>query len=229
MNARGRLGVGAAAALLIISLTAGCDDVSVNVLPVVALEVSPEQVTILEGEERTLSVVLRGPGGEVLSGRSIRWESDDPSVASVNGEGRIRGESAGSTVIRASSENANAAVAVTVLEGPAIGIPANRVELRGPAGQSAPAQATLAIENTGHGTLSGLAVSVSIEDVGGPSWLEATLSGTTAPATLRIRARFDGLEPGIFRGEVVLSASIARNPRSSRWSSRSRNRRPKSI
>lgn len=213
MGLRARVGPRAASVLTVALLLAGCDDVSVNVLPVESLEISPEQVTILEGEERTLSLVLRGPNGEVLSGsgRQIAWTSDNPGVASVDSGGRVRGEAAGSTVIRASSDGASASVAVEVLPGPSIGVPTDEVEFRGPAGQTTPLERSLAVENEGEGTLTGLSVTVEIEDPEGPQWLEATLGGSLAPTNLRLRAHFDGLEPGVYRGEVTLSAEVARN------------------
>lgn len=201
------LGMGLAAPALI----GGCSDVSVSALPALELELSPSELTLLETEDTTVTVVLRGPGGEELSGRSITWGSEDPGVASVSGEGRIRGESPGSTTVRASANDASASVSVTVVQGPTIGLPTHQVELRGREGQSDPEEETVPVANSGNGTLSGLTVSVSMEDEDGPRWLGATLSETSAPSDLRIRARFDGLGAGVYGGQVALSAAGAMN------------------
>jgi hypothetical protein len=212
MNPRGRFPLAALGmALAVPVLAGGCSDVSVSVLPVLELELSPSEVTLLEMEETTVTVVLRGPGGEELTGRSITWESADPGVASVSGDGRIRGESPGATTVRASADDASASVSVTVVKGPTIGLPTHQVELRGREGQSDPEEETLPVANTGNGTLSGLTVSVSLEDEDVPQWLGATLSETSAPSDLRIRARFNGLEAGVYGGQVALSADGAMN------------------
>ncbi len=192
--------------LLALSGVPGCSDVSVNVLPVVEVEVTPSELTLLEGEAGEVEVILRGADGEELAAHTLTWTSDDPAVATVDDGGRIRGESPGTTQVRASAQEASASVAVTVLQGPTLGLSTRSVRFRGEAGGAAPKETELEVENTGHGTLTGLDVSVTTEDPGGPPWLGATLSRTSAPATLLIRARFDGLEPGIHVGAVAVTA-----------------------
>ena len=67
----------------------------------------------------------------------------------------------------------------------------------------------LDVRNTGNGILSGLSYSISY-DAGEPgSWLQdASLSSTTAPATLTMRPVASGLPVGTYHGSVRVSTSV---------------------
>jgi hypothetical protein len=73
-----------------------------------------------------------------------------------------------------------------------------------------PGTKTVAITAAGHGALTGLRASVTYGS--GPSgWLTATLSDTTAPATLTLKAKLAGLTPASYNATIAISASSAQN------------------
>jgi len=73
-------------------------------LNTVSFPSAPEE--ILVGETTGIRVLFQDPDGVAVTGESITWVSDDPSVASVEGfgeEGRVAGLSPGSAIIQASA------------------------------------------------------------------------------------------------------------------------------
>jgi hypothetical protein len=77
--------------------------------------------------------------------------------------------------------------------GPVLEVSPTLVTVAGDAGGTSPAQQTVAIENVGVGTLSGLLAGPVEYGPGATGWLTATLSKTTAPADLRLQANIAGL------------------------------------
>jgi hypothetical protein len=76
-------------------------------------------------------------------------------------------------------------------------------------GTSAPAAQTVAITGNGPGILTGLKATVTY--VGPLGWLTATLSDTTAPATLTLRSTNSGLNAASYRATVNVTATGAPN------------------
>jgi alpha-tubulin suppressor-like RCC1 family protein len=76
------------------------------------------------------------------------------------------------------------------------------------AGDPNPPAQTLTVTNGGGGTLTGLAVAPINYGTGQPTgWLSATLSGSTAPATLTLHAVTDSLAVGTYTAQVAVTAS----------------------
>jgi len=88
--------------------------VSVAAIPVASVEVDPTELDLLVGEEEALTVTLKDAGDNTLTGRVVDFESDDESVATVNGQGIVTAESIGSTTVTVSSEGQMAEVDVQV-------------------------------------------------------------------------------------------------------------------
>jgi predicted phage tail protein len=78
------------------------------------------------------------------------------------------------------------------------------------AGSGNPASQNVSVTNTGGGTLSGLATSVTYV-TGTSGWLTASLNGTTAPATLSIQATTGALAPGTYTANVAVTSNVAAN------------------
>ncbi len=90
-------------------VTASVEDrsasLTVTVLPVAvgAVVVTPDVSAVTEGETLQLNVRVEGADGMPLVGRSINWQSSDPSVATVSSDGVVTGLRAGSANITAHS------------------------------------------------------------------------------------------------------------------------------
>jgi hypothetical protein len=193
-------------------LLAGCGETAVAVVPVATVTVEPDPVTLFEGESLAPVARLRGPSGQLLSGRSVTWSSDHPSVASVEEGSILRGEGMGETQLRARVEGLEGSALVTVLRGPTLAITPAAFTLAGRSGNPEPVLATRAVSNAGAGTLSGLTVEVRSHDGGTPPpWLHASLDGGSAPTSLRVQAEVAELPPGRHEARLHLVSSVARN------------------
>ena len=91
-----------------------------------------------------------------------------------------------------------------------IGLSQSAIAFSDTAGTSSPPPQTVAITAVGIGTLSGLKASIDYAS-GAAGWLTATLSDTTAPATLTLTARNAGLNAAIYRATVSITAAAAGN------------------
>ncbi|MGH7462444.1 MAG: fibronectin type III domain-containing protein, partial [Longimicrobiales bacterium] len=65
--------------------------------------------------------------------------------------------------------------------------------------------------NAGGGALTGLSTAITYGAGQSSGWLSATLSTTTAPATLTLRAGASGLPTGVYNATVGVSSPIAQN------------------
>src|SRR6266699_379632 len=83
-------------------------------IPVASLTVSPTAATIVVGGTQQLTATPLDANGNPLSGRTITWSSDAPSVATVNANGLVPGVAVGSANITATSEGKSAGAAITV-------------------------------------------------------------------------------------------------------------------
>jgi hypothetical protein len=192
-------------------LVTGCQDVTVQSVPVTSIEIFPASITVLEGEEVSLAAALRGPGGEVLGGRQVTWSTADPGVADLPTQGRLRGIAPGNTQLRVLSDGVQATAPVTVLQGPFIALSTSSVSLAGQLGTDTEVQAAVGISNSGNGPLSDLSAQVSVAGGGAANWLQAELSSSAAPSELRLRAPLEGLAPGNHQAAVQVSSAVAGN------------------
>lgn len=101
-------------------------------------------------------------------------------------------------------------VSLAVAPPPVLTLSTTTVAFGAAIGGSAPAAQGVNITNTGGGTLSGLTVSSPVTPGGqAVTWLSATLSATTAPATLTLQANPTGLAIGSYQARVTVSAAGA--------------------
>lgn len=204
----GGIAAGIVAGVLALS---GCEETSVTVLAVSSVEVTPSQVELVQGAERILSATPRDAEGRPLVGRTVSWVSDDPAIAQVDAEGRLRGLEPGSTRVRATVGGVTGQGDVDVLPGPAIQLSASAVEMEATAGSDEPHEAVLEVTNAGAGALTGLGLQVEDLDGEGTGWLAAELSSSSAPTTLTLSASAADLSPGTRRAGVRLSSPVAVN------------------
>ena len=93
-------------------------NLTVTARTVASILVNPPSPSILVGGMLQLSSVTLGESGDILSGRSVFWESSNPLVASIDNFGLLTGLAAGVTTITATSETRSASVGVSVLPVP---------------------------------------------------------------------------------------------------------------
>ncbi len=198
-----------ASVLLGATLLGACEERSVNVLEVAEVAVSPGELSVVQGASETLSARPRDAAGRVLSGRTIHWSSDDPSVARVDPEGRVEGLSPGTTRIRAAADQVEGAADVNVLPGPSIQLSAPTVTWEATAGAPDPLAREIQVTNSGNGTLADLQLEVTDPDGTPPDWLQATLQSTTAPATIQLQASAADLGPGDYSATLEVSSPVA--------------------
>ncbi len=100
-------------------------------------------------------------------------------------------------------------VTFTVITPPAIGLNATSRSFSANAGGANPSSQSVAITNTGGGSLTGLARTISYGS--GSGWLTATLNTTTAPATLTLQPSTAGLGGGTYTATVSITSPVASN------------------
>ncbi len=91
---------------------------------VASVLVSPAAGDLAVGETMQLTATLKDGAGNHLTGRPVRWESSDNSVAAVSNKGLVTGVAPGPATITASSEgtDGNATITVTVIPVAAVAV-----------------------------------------------------------------------------------------------------------
>ncbi|HSJ23604.1 MAG TPA: fibronectin type III domain-containing protein, partial [Longimicrobiales bacterium] len=186
-----------------------CGDV-VTVVEVARIDVVPATASVQVGHGTEFTARAIGPGGETLTGRAVTWRTLDPEVAQVNGSGTVHGMAPGDATIEATSGTVSGTAVVTVTPAPRIALGATEVSFSAVAGGSAPPDRTIAVQNDGGSTLTGLEAAVRFPDGTPDGWL-ATSIGATAPATLLLSVSSAGLAPGSYTAFVDVSALTADN------------------
>lgn len=86
--------------------------------PIASVDVTPPSPSIVVDGTVQLQAVLEAQDGSILTNRTVAWTSDKPAVATVNGNGLVRGVSVGTAVIVATSEGRSGQATVTVTDKP---------------------------------------------------------------------------------------------------------------
>ena len=95
---------------------------AVALLPVGAVEVTPAAATVEIGAAVDLRTTIRDERGNPLEGRSVSWTSEDPTIATVDANGKVRGRAPGSATIRAASGGRSGTAVITVTVPPVASI-----------------------------------------------------------------------------------------------------------
>jgi hypothetical protein len=194
------------------SLVWGCEKVSVVVVELDRISISPMQQTLIEGESYDATATLFGPDGERLSGRNIVWSTSSASVVSLSQSGgsqvRVNAVGPGAAILRASAQGRSAQAQVEVLQGPSLVLTPSEVTIDGIEGESSPA-VNVGVGNGGNGAISGLAAAVSFGSETSVAWLSIGLNGTTVPTSVTLVASGVGLSAGTYTASVRLSSPTA--------------------
>jgi len=86
----------------------------VQPVPVARVVVAPSQITLNPGQTSQLAVTLTDSGGNVLTGRTLKYTSNSATVATVSATGLVTAVAEGSARIDVESEGVLASIQVTV-------------------------------------------------------------------------------------------------------------------
>ena len=168
-------------------------------IPVSSVEIAPATASILVGATQQLTVTIRGPQSQVLTGRAVTWTSSDETVATVDSNGLVSGVASGSVTITATSEGISGTATITVAT-----VPVETVTVTPGAGTiqvSATIQLTAQTFDVNGGTLTGRAVTWTSGNSGvatvdasglvtgqsaGVAVITATSEGKSATATITV-------------------------------------------
>jgi hypothetical protein len=203
----------AAAVLLLLS---ACESVSVTVVEVASIAVTPSQGILLPGDTLRLTNTAYSGSGSLLEGRAVSWTSENESVATVSSSGLVESHSVGQTTIRASSGGASGTATVLVRPPPEIVLSASELSFGGTSGGDPTDPVQLLVTSSEGGPLFAPSVEVVYTPGQATGWLEANLlQGSQAPATLSVRARPATLPSGLYEAEIrVHSAQATNSPQS---------------
>ena len=109
------------------------------------------------------------------------------------------------------SQIVRATLTISSSSQPAIQLSRSAVSFSAVQGGASPSSQTVSVSNGGSGSLTGLGVSV-IYSTGQPSgWLAASLSSSSVPSTLVLRAATGTLAAGTYRAMVSVASQVAGN------------------
>lgn len=204
----------AAAALLLAGCPPGGDNGTDPPCTVSSVVVQPSSVSILVGENASLSASLST--ANCTSAPSVSWASSSASQVSITGAGsqiQINGLAATVTPVSvtATAGASSGSALITVILPPAIGLTPGNLTFNGQQGAANPASQTIAVANTGGGTLSNLVVGTIVYGAGANGWLSATLTATSGPTVLTVQATTGSLAPGTYTATVPIQAGGASN------------------
>lgn len=92
----------------------GSAAVTVQLVPVARVVVSPASTTIKRGNKKQFSATAYDAAGKVISGRDVTWSSSNSGVATVSPSGVVTGVSRGSATITATVGGVSGTASVNV-------------------------------------------------------------------------------------------------------------------
>jgi uncharacterized protein YjdB len=95
---------GTAVITAVIDGKAGNSTVTVNLVPVSRVVVTPASPSVSVGKTTQLTATVTDASGNVLTGRSVAWTSSDTRIVTVDASGLASGVRKGSAVVTATSE-----------------------------------------------------------------------------------------------------------------------------
>lgn len=162
-----------------------------KVVPISTITISAPVSTIQATKTIKLTAQAKDASGNILSGRSVVWNSSSNAVATVASDGTLAGIAAGSAVITATSEGVSAALTITVTRAPLAVISVSISPNQLVTGQTVQAVATLT-DSTGNlatdATLSWSSTEQTVAKVDANGLVTALGVGTA-----RIDARAEGI------------------------------------
>ncbi len=108
-------------------------------------------------------------------------------------------------------QNVSVTFTVSAAPAPAISLSPTTLTFAATAGGTSPAAKTVAVTNSGGGSLTGLTVGTLTYGAGATGWAATTLNSTTAPATLTVTPTLGSITAGTYTATIPVSAAGATN------------------
>jgi uncharacterized protein YjdB len=183
----------------------GSGSITVSVVPVASVVITPSSASMTVGQGLQLSATTYDGAGNVLTGRTVAWNSSDFKIVSTNTTGLIVATGGGVATITATSEGVvgTATISVEQLRANPGSVSDSVLYFGG-----SPSRATVQISNAGLATLVGLRVAISYPPNGLAFVNSATLSSTTTPSTLTL-VLSEQVFCGIYTATATVSSTTA--------------------
>ncbi len=204
--------------------------------PLIAVSNATVGMTVTQGDPtmRSATVAISNAGGGTLSGLSVSVSygggvagyltaslnsTTAPATLTLQASGTgmtVGSHPATVTVQSPVATNGSVSISVTCTvtapaTNPAIGLSNTSLAFAAQTTGAEPPVQTVSVTNAGTGSLTGLAAAVSYQSGQPTGWLSASLSATTAPATLTVQASKTGLAAGTYNGTIAVTSSVANN------------------
>ena len=105
---------GTAVITAVIDGVSATSSVTVKLVPVASVRITPSSPTIAAGKSVTLTARVMDSAGNILSGRTVTWSSSDTRTVTVDQAGVATGVRRGSAVVSATAEGKLGTATVTV-------------------------------------------------------------------------------------------------------------------
>ncbi len=181
---------------------------SVEIVPVAAVVMTPPAVSLVVGQQATLTATPEDALGNTLAGRPVAWVIRDASVATLSATSgnqvSVTGVGAGSTWAVATSSGVSDSAHVSVCV-PVITPAATGAGFTTPVGQNPqPDTQTIALSNGGcGGPLTGLSASVTYAATSASGWLQAQVT----PSSLSLVVASSTLPAGVDSATVTITST----------------------
>ncbi|MGE5801665.1 MAG: Ig-like domain-containing protein, partial [Gemmatimonadota bacterium] len=189
----------------------GSAAVTVPVVPVASVVVTPASPTLRIGTTVQLNAATKDSAGNALTGRAVAWSSSTPGVATVSASGTVTAVAAGSATITASSEgkNGSSGVSVTAVPVASVTVAPATVSLR----VGATAQLSATTKDSGGAVLPGRSVTWSSNATGVATVSSSGLVTAGSAGSATITATSEGKSGGAaITVTVVPVASVTVSP-----------------
>ncbi|MGQ0646441.1 MAG: carboxypeptidase regulatory-like domain-containing protein [Gemmatimonadaceae bacterium] len=165
--------------------------------------VTPSPVQLDVGRTQTLVVTPQNVFGVMVVRTAVTFTTTAPTIVAVSSAGVVTCVSPGVVTVRVTVGDRTADVPVTCSVPPRVVVTPAAVTRSAGQGETISRVDTLRVTNGGGGSLTGVQAAVSA----GAPWLSATVTTTTAPATVFVNSNPTGLNPGTFAATVTVSSS----------------------
>ena len=167
----------------------------------------------LDGLAATVAYAAGEPGGWLVATLS---QTAAPSTLSVRAVPSALGPGTYHAAIAIASPSAanspqTVMVTVTVDRAPAIHVLYSSISFVSIVGGADPQPLIVDVQNSGGGTLDGLAVAVTYNASEPAGWMNATIDRTTAPAKITLQPRTGSLPVGAYHASLTISSPAATN------------------
>ncbi|MDH3498158.1 MAG: choice-of-anchor D domain-containing protein, partial [Gemmatimonadota bacterium] len=204
--------------------------------PLIAVSNTTVGMTVTQGDPtmRSATVTISNTGGGTLTGLSVSVSygggmagfltaslnsTTAPATLTLQASGNgmtVGSHPATVTVQSPVATNGSVSISVTCTvtapaTNPAIGLSNTSLAFAAQTTGAEPPVQTVSVTNAGTGSLTGLAAAVSYQSGQPTGWLSASLSATTAPATLTVQASKTGLAAGTYNATIDVTSGVANN------------------